>query len=207
MIVIYSIINLINDKQYVGSTVNKNTRWSRHKTTLNKNIHPNKHLQAAWNKYGTENFIFIIITKCEKKELLTLEQLYIDILKPEYNKQLIAGSPLGTKHSNETKAKMSAWQIGRKLSEETKLKQSKASKGKLKSIEHKQKLAIVNLGKKQSREIIEKQVASRKLNSSWKHPNGRKCKCEECVQRKRELKRIWRATSDKSDQFPPYEYI
>ena len=42
------------------------------------------------------------------------EQYFLDLLKPEYNILLTAGSPLGYKHNDETKAKMSASKIGNK---------------------------------------------------------------------------------------------
>jgi hypothetical protein len=43
---------------------------------------------------------------CDKKETLIREQYYIDLLKPEYNILKKAGSPLGFRHSEETKAKL-----------------------------------------------------------------------------------------------------
>jgi group I intron endonuclease len=36
--------------------------------------------------------------------ILEREQYYLDSLKPQYNILKVAGSPLGTKHSEETKA-------------------------------------------------------------------------------------------------------
>jgi group I intron endonuclease len=44
----------------------------------------------------------------EKTVILKSEQYIMDLLKPEYNLTLVAGSPLGYKHSEETKLKMSA---------------------------------------------------------------------------------------------------
>ena len=62
---IYKIINKINGKYYVGSSVNikdyPNNRWSRHIADLNANRHHNDYLQRAWNKYGQDAFEFIII--------------------------------------------------------------------------------------------------------------------------------------------------
>jgi group I intron endonuclease len=53
------------------------------------------------------DFIFIIFEYCEPDKLILREQFYIDALKPEYNINPIAGSRLGSKHSEESIAKMS----------------------------------------------------------------------------------------------------
>lgn len=58
---IYKIINLVNDKFYVGSTTNKKVRFRQHRKLLRGNRHHCKHLQAAWNKYGEEKFDFRVV--------------------------------------------------------------------------------------------------------------------------------------------------
>lgn len=45
--VVYTITNLINNKIYVGSSVDFIKRKSRHFNDLLKNIHPNKFLQNS----------------------------------------------------------------------------------------------------------------------------------------------------------------
>ncbi len=59
--VIYKILNLVNDKFYVGSTTNKKVRFREHRKQLRGNRHHCKHLQAAWNKYGEEKFDFRVV--------------------------------------------------------------------------------------------------------------------------------------------------
>lgn len=59
--VIYKIINLVNDKFYVGSTSNTRERFRTHRNKLRRGVHHCKHLQAAWNKYGEEKFDFRVI--------------------------------------------------------------------------------------------------------------------------------------------------
>lgn len=59
--VIYKIINLVNDKFYVGSTTNKKVRFREHRKQLRGNRHHCKHLQSAWNKYGELKFNFVVI--------------------------------------------------------------------------------------------------------------------------------------------------
>lgn len=58
---IYMIYNRVNHKRYIGSTLDFTLRRIRHKYTLNSFKHHNKHLQLSWNKYGKNNFLFIII--------------------------------------------------------------------------------------------------------------------------------------------------
>jgi hypothetical protein len=65
-------------------------------------------------KNGYSNFTLEILEYCEPSETISREQYYLDLLKPEYNILLTAGSPLGYKHNDETKAKMSASKIGNK---------------------------------------------------------------------------------------------
>lgn len=50
-------------------------------------------------KYGYSNFILEILEYCDKFDLLNREQYYMNLLKPEYNVLLTAGSNLGFKHS------------------------------------------------------------------------------------------------------------
>ena len=87
---IYCIMNLVNGKRYIGSSKNIYSRWAKHKATLRGGYHSNSYLQNAWNKYGEENFRFIILYKCNEETLLEKEQLYIDNYKPEYNIMLEA---------------------------------------------------------------------------------------------------------------------
>jgi len=49
---IYKIINLKNNKIYIGSSICIIKRWYHHKYHLINNNHSNCYLQNAWNKYG-----------------------------------------------------------------------------------------------------------------------------------------------------------
>ena len=44
---IYKIINLVNDKIYIGSAVNFVKRWNEHKRKLHLNIHHSSKLQNS----------------------------------------------------------------------------------------------------------------------------------------------------------------
>lgn len=103
MIGIYRIRNLINNQCYYGSSKQIEKRIKTHKRELKKNIHINRILQRAWNKYGETNFLFEIVELCETNVLLELEQKYLD-LKPKYNIGLkSSGGDNLTKNPNKKK--------------------------------------------------------------------------------------------------------
>jgi group I intron endonuclease len=110
---IYLFKNEVSDDPkdiYIGSSTNISSRFNQHI----KNIHSNIYLQNAMNKYGTSNFSFSILewykynNELSKEEngllLILLEQKYFDLLKPNYNINLMAGkSRLEAKHSENSK--------------------------------------------------------------------------------------------------------
>lgn len=105
MIGVYYIVNIINGDKYVGSSVDLNKRYNQHKRLLRLNKHHSIKLQRATDKYGLENFVFVIIEICERNDLKMLEQKYIDN-NPDYNISKSSHCPmLGRKHSEETKIK------------------------------------------------------------------------------------------------------
>ena len=57
---VYKITNKITNDFYIGSSKDIYKRWNRHKNELNKKKHINIILQRAWNKYGSDNFLFEI---------------------------------------------------------------------------------------------------------------------------------------------------
>ena len=119
---VYQIINTINSNQYIGSSVNLKRRKNEHFNLLRKNKHNNKHLQNSYNKYGEENFLFVILEICEKIKCVEIEQIHINKHKPIFNINPTAGNSLGIKHSNETIEKIRNSKIGKKKTEETKEK-------------------------------------------------------------------------------------
>ena len=76
---IYSIRNTVNNKVYVGSSIDTAHRWKQHKTALRAKCKTNPHLQAAWDLYGEDKFIFSLLTMCSKEELLTQEWAWIQL--------------------------------------------------------------------------------------------------------------------------------
>lgn len=115
---IYEIINSINTKSYIGSSKNLKQRRDIHFSLLRNNKHPNKHLQRACNKYGLEVFKFEILEECEIDSLIEKEQHYLDTLKPQYNKRIIAESNLGRTYIMKEEHKYKIGINKRRLSDE-----------------------------------------------------------------------------------------
>jgi predicted GIY-YIG superfamily endonuclease len=82
---IYCITNIVNNKIYIGSSVNIYHRLKRHYSELKRSVHANKYLQNSYLKHGSSNFNVSIIEETTIENLQKLEQHYIDILKPDYN--------------------------------------------------------------------------------------------------------------------------
>lgn len=81
---IYIIRNKINNKFYIGSTTeNFRRRALHHRCCLRGDYHTNQHLQNAWNKYGEENFEFLIKKIVDNLDkIISTEQALLD----QYNK-------------------------------------------------------------------------------------------------------------------------
>lgn len=132
---IYRILNALNGRVYVGSSVNIKNRLRRHLIDLEKGIHHSRFMQRDWNKNNT-HFKFLTIECVNIENLISKEQFYLDLLKPKYNSAPIAGSSLGIKRSPEFKRKQSIahsgegnGMYGKHHSNEAKLKQSSAHLG------------------------------------------------------------------------------
>jgi group I intron endonuclease len=113
---IYKITNKVTGDFYIGSASKFYDRWKAHKHNLNKKRKSaNAKLLNAWNKYGSENFVFSVLEVVEDKtQLLAREQHWIDILNPHYNICKIAGATYGIKHTEERKAEISQRMKGNK---------------------------------------------------------------------------------------------
>jgi len=75
---IYKIINVVNNKFYVGSAVRLSRRRTRHFSELRTNRHNNAKLQAAWNKYGESSFIFVVVEELpDDADLLAAEDRWL----------------------------------------------------------------------------------------------------------------------------------
>lgn len=141
------------NKIYIGSAVWFDHRWRIHKSELNRNIHKNRYLQRAWNKYGHEAFEFEILERCNKENLIAIEQFWIDWTNSKnpqigFNLSPIAGSQLGYKHTENFKKEQSARYKGIKQSPELIAKRATANTGNKRSKETRAKMSAWQKGKK-----------------------------------------------------------
>lgn len=126
-------------RRYIGSAVNIDKRWKEHRRGLSTGKHHSRFMQRVWNKRGPGAFAFSVLLLCDREKLLMYEQRCLDAFKPEFNTCPTAGSRLGSKMSDEARARMSASSAsrrrgsnfkGRKHSPESLAKISASRKGK-----------------------------------------------------------------------------
>jgi len=152
---VYKIENQENGKAYIGSSAQIEKRWWRHRQMLRDRCHPNAHLQAAWNLYGKDAFVFSVAEEVESDALVSTEQKYLDEYLATgncYNMATIAGpGSRGRPVSQETRRKLSEaskgerspmW--GKKHTEETRQKM----RGRLVSEENRRKISRRMMGNK-----------------------------------------------------------
>jgi group I intron endonuclease len=153
---IYKIICSENGKIYIGSSQYIETRIKRHFSQLKHSSHINRHLQSAYDKYGEKSFSYEIVEECSIEDLLLREQYWMDITEcydrvNGFNNTTKADRPLGYKHTDEAKRKMSEAKKGLSLSVEHVEKIKKANTGKKRSEEFKNKLSELRKGEKNPR--------------------------------------------------------
>jgi group I intron endonuclease len=71
------ILNKKNNKKYVGSSVNVDSRLTQHLWLLRNKKHDNVYLQNSFIKFGENNFIFKKIELCDIENLVERENFYI----------------------------------------------------------------------------------------------------------------------------------
>jgi len=99
---IYRWINTLNQKTYVGSSINLSLRFKSYfsMSYLEREILKNQSLiYRALLKNGYSNFRLEILEYCDPNLVLEREQYYLNTLNLEYNILKTAGSLKGFKHS------------------------------------------------------------------------------------------------------------
>lgn len=96
MVGIYKITNKINNKVYIGQSINILQRWKAHRSRpFNPNsLQYNSYFYTSIRKYGISNFLFEILEECKEEELDAKEQEYIQLYKSnqsEFGYNLTAG--------------------------------------------------------------------------------------------------------------------
>lgn len=139
---IYQISCKNSNDFYIGSAKDLNHRWNTHLYCLKNNKHHNIILQRKFNKYGKDNFEFKILSKVPVEYLIKLEQWFLDNLNPSINVYKTAYSPIGFKHSEETKSKLSEQKKGKSRPKEMMNKLKEFNTGRSFSENHKNNLKL-----------------------------------------------------------------
>lgn len=141
--IVYMILNNINNKKYIGLTTGTlDFRWRRHKSLAVQGCQ--RPIYNALRKYGVENFTVSQIGKAETREQIGfLEQMYIRVFETTdktFGYNITAGG--------EGVHGIPAWNKGKKLSPEYRAKLSEAHKGKSPSAETRLKMSLAGKGRK-----------------------------------------------------------
>lgn len=100
---IYKIVNVINNKFYIGSSKNIKRRFSIHKSALKNNRHHSIYLQRSYNKHGLDSFKFEIVKEMDNptyQQLFDEETKHINELLPHYNVGCVGGGDNLTNNPN-----------------------------------------------------------------------------------------------------------
>ena len=167
---VYRILNTVNGKQYVGSTGRSlGGRRRHHWDALRHKKHGNRHLQAAWLKYGEDSFEFHVLFVCPPEWAILFEQFYIWHLNPEYNIAPVAGSSLGREKTPETREKLRRANLGKKQSPEAIAKRVAAVLGRKHSPETIEKMRKAHPGKRP--EITRMLLGRKRADNTSGHAN------------------------------------
>lgn len=214
MIGIYKITNKINNKCYIGQSLNIEKRFRTHKSCKD-----NAPLYNAFRKYGLDNFTFEVIEECLKEELDKKEIYYIDLYKSAntkygYNRSLggekgcqLISKKTRNKLSRQRKGKLNPM-YGKKMSDESKKKQSESFKETIANMSkedfekwHKK------IGKKHKGKIITQEQRikiSKTLKEYFKDENNRKRLSEQKKGQKHSLSARLKMSMIKQKQMKEY---
>lgn len=147
--IVYKATNLVNNKVYIGCTIN--TLEERMKQHFSK-VGDGCYFHNALGKYGKDNFRWDIIDYADTVEELSNKEVYwIDYYQSFTDKNKgynsTSGGEISKKISEDVKRKISAGNKGKIISEETREKLSKALSGRIVSEETKKKQSMALSGK------------------------------------------------------------
>lgn len=180
---IYMVVNMITGDCYIGQSKDIQYRWWMHKgsRTSTKKLTT---VGKAMREFGVENFKLEILEECSEDVLDERERHYIAKLNPKYN--VLNGGKAGfdVPELVREKCRQGALKQWANMSEEQKqhviAHQLKGpALGHEVTDETREKLRQANLGKKQSKETIEKRIASFQRVGYKPKPNYKKCRCVE----------------------------
>lgn len=172
---LYKITNQLNNKIYIGQTINPEYRWKQH-CAYGKQEKSPQYIHRAMAKYGIDNFIFeVLVSSCTREDADEVEKILIN----QYNSQNkefgynIKPGGMTAGHSEETKQKLreaTQRQIqekghpaqGTKRTEEQRKTLSEAQQNRNNNYtpEMRQRMSEAHLGEKHSKEAVENRRAS-----------------------------------------------
>ena len=166
---IYKITNTINNKSYIGQSINIHTRYNHHFSESN-NSRLHMAIAKAVRKYGKEYFSFDILENCDREHLDERERYYVELyntVAPSGYNLRSGGNIKGCTFSEEAKANMSKARTGMKLSDSARANIAKASGRRKHTDETKEKLRQLNIGRKFSDETKKLQSEKAKLRQPF----------------------------------------
>lgn len=126
---VYVLINTINGKYYIGSSVTLGDRLADYTQPGYHAEKANIPIVRAIVKYGLSSFLVGTLEICDKDNVRDREQYFIDTHKPHYNVLTLVSSSLGLKHTEEVKDILRKLRTGAVQSPEVRSKISLASAG------------------------------------------------------------------------------
>lgn len=191
---LYKITNQLNEKVYIGQTIDDKNRWHAHKSFAKQAL-PVQYIHRAMAKYSSENFEFEVIATCRTQEDADETEKMLIIQYDSQNKESgynishggdqvwNRGLPreqqpmYGKHHSEESRKKISASNMGKDMphkTEEQKKYMSNIMKGRILTDEWKNKIGQARKGIKHSEESRKKMSVSQKGNQAGeKHPGAK----------------------------------
>lgn len=182
---VYMILNVKNNKVYIGHSSAVKQRIRNHKDMLKRQKHYSIGLQKDFDEYGMDAFVFNILDAYEqstKAERVEREMYWISFYRDQTNHTIYNISDGGNSVSQETRQKIRLanlgdknpkYWLGKNRSEETKKKQSETMKGRMAGENHPM-WGKEGYWKGKKRPLEFSQVISEKLKGHTVSEEGRK---------------------------------
>jgi len=160
---ICAIFNTVANKMYIGKSTQLSRRWRGHLKDLRGGRHHNRYLQASWDKYGKDAFIFGQLEEISPDNTILLgqrESYWVTAFQSMsrhkgYNLAIVV--PDGTAQaSDETRARQRASHLGKKQAPESIAKTAAAHRGKKRSAQTIARLRAANTGQLMTQEQKDK---------------------------------------------------